>query len=393
MLKLSDITHKLQGQPMFQILAKTQELERQGKEILHFELGDPDFSTPSNIIAACYSSLKNGYTHYCPSSGLKELKEIAAEVTLRSRKFKPDINQLVVCPGANAGIFFAILCAVNPGNDVIVPNPSFVSYFSILRMLGINIVDVPLKEENNFRLNPNDVRDQITKKTRMIIINSPSNPTGSVMTKQEIKEIYNIAKEHDIYLLSDEIYARMIYEDKETSFSSPSIYDECKERTIIVNGFSKSFAMTGWRLGVITGPANLIEKMGLALETTLSCVAPFIQKAGIEALKGDQTEIFKMKDTYRNRRDVIFEGLNNIPLITCINPTGAFYAFPNITKTGLTSDEFTAFLLDKAGVAVSPGNIFGKYGEGFVRFSYVSSIENIKKALHKIKVAIKENIL
>jgi len=385
MKKLSDAAYKLEGQRMFQILAKAKELEKQGKEILHFELGDPDFNTPKNIVDAAVNALKIGDTHYVPSSGLLELKTAAAEVTLKSRGFKPDINQLLVCPGANVMIYYAAACVVNPGEDVIVPDPGFVSYYSILKFIGINIIRVPLYEKNEFRLNPDDVEKAITPKTRMIIINSPSNPTGAVMTKSDIRKIYNIAKKYDVYLLSDEIYARMIYKDANIPHYSPSNYDHCKDRTIIVNGFSKSYAMTGWRLGVATGPSEVITKMALLLETTTSCVSPFIQRAGIEALKGDQTPIIEMMNSFKERRDIIVKGLNTLPGVTCLTPHGAFYVFPNITKTGYTSEEFTDIMLSKAGVALAPGPIFGNYAEGYVRLCYANSIETINKAIERMR--------
>jgi len=385
MKRLSDAACRLEGQKMFQILARANELERQGKEILHFELGDPDFNTPQNIVEAACKSLKEGETHYAPSSGLLELKMGAADVTVRSRGFKPDLDQLLVTAGANVQIYYAVASAVNPGEEVIVPDPGFVSYFSILKFVGANPVRVPLFEKNEFKLNPNDVEKAITDKTRMIIINSPSNPTGAVMTENEIKRIYEIAKKNDVYLLSDEIYARMVYKEANTNHFSPSRYDSCRERTIVINGFSKSYAMTGWRLGVVTGPSDLISKMGLLLETTSSCVSPFIQKAGLEALYGDKEPVAKMMDEFRQRRDVIIEGLNSLPGVTCIKPKGAFYAFPNITKTGLTSEEFAERMLNEAGVALAPGPIFGENGEGYVRMCYCNSMENIKKAIGKMK--------
>lgn len=390
MKKLSDAAHKLEGQRMFQILAKARELERQGKEILHFELGDPDFNTPGNIVDAVVKALKNGDTHYAPSSGLPELKKAAADVTVRSRGFRPEPEQLLVCPGANVMIYYAAACVVNPGEEVIVPDPGFVSYFSILKFLGIKIVRVHLHEENEFRLNPDDVQKAITPRTRMIIMNSPSNPTGAVMTEDEIKELYEIAKQNDVYLLSDEIYARMIYEDTGIKHYSPSRYDHCKERTILVNGFSKSYAMTGWRLGVVTGPAEVISKMGLLLETTTSCVSPFIQRAGIEALKGNQEPIIKMVGEFRKRRDIIVKGLNSLPGVTCLKPQGAFYVFPNIKGTGLTSEEFAELMLSQAGVALAPGTIFGENGEGYVRLCYANSIETINKAIERMRIVLEE---
>lgn len=390
MKNLSDAAHKLDGQKMFQILTKASELEKQGKEILHFELGDPDFNTPGNVVDVAIKALKNGDTHYAPSSGLLELKEAAADVTVRSRGFHPEPEQLLICPGANVIIYYAAACIVNPGEEVIVPDPGFVSYFSILKFLGIKIVRVHLHEENEFRLTPDDVLKAITPKTRMIIMNSPSNPTGAVMTEDEVRELYEIAKKHDVYLLSDEIYARMIYEDAGTRHYSPSRYDHCKERTIIVNGFSKSYAMTGWRLGVAMGPVEVISKMGLLLETTTSCLSPFIQRAGIEALKGNQELIIEMVQEFRKRRDAIVKGLNSLPGVACLKPKGAFYVFPNIKKTGLTSEEFAELMLTQAGVALVPGPIFGENGQGYVRLCYTNSIETINKAIERMRMVLEK---
>jgi len=370
---------------MFQILAKTKVLERQGRDILHFELGDPDFNTPPNIVDVVIKSLKDGDTHYAPSSGILELKEAAADVTFRSRGFRPDLDQILVCPGANIIIYYAVACTVNPGEEVIVPDPGFVSYFSVLKFLGAKIVRIPLREENGFRLDPDDIAKAITPNTRMIIMNSPSNPTGAVMTQGEIERTYEIAMKKDLYILSDEIYARMVFEDKNIKHFSPSHYDHCKDRTIILNGFSKSYAMTGWRLGVATGPADLIAKMALMLETTSSCVSPFIQKACVEALRGSQEPIMKMVQEFRERRDVLVEGLNRLPNISCVKPQGAFYAFPNISKTGWTSEEFTDVMLSETGVALAPGPIFGEYAEGFVRICYANSMENIREALKRMQ--------
>jgi len=385
MKRISDAANKLEGQRMFQILAKANELEREGKEIIHFEIGDPDFETPKNIVEACCESLREGDTHYINSSGLMEFKKVAADITEKSRNFKPDLNQILVTAGANVQIFYAIACTTNPGEEVIIPDPSFVSYNSIIKFLGVKPVKVPLHEYNDFRLNPEDVEKAITDKTRLIIINSPSNPCGSVMTQEETKKLFEIAEKQDIYLLSDEVYARMIYPDSETGFFSPSIYDQCKRRTLIAHSFSKSYAMTGWRIGAITGPADLIAKMSLLLETTSSCVSPFIQKAAIEALRGSQKPIEEMVEEFRKRRDVMVEGLNEIPGVKCIKPKGAFYVFPNIRKTGLTSEEFSDLMLEKAGVAICPGNFFGEQGEGYVRLCYANSIENIKRGIDLIK--------
>jgi aspartate/methionine/tyrosine aminotransferase len=386
MKKLSDASHQLEGQKMFQILEIANELKAKGRNILHFELGDPDFNTPVCVASAGVNAILEGNTHYAPSGGLKELKEAAQEVTLRSRGFKPHLDQLLVTAGANVQVYYAIACTVNPGDEVIVPDPGFVSYFSILKFIGAKIIRIPLKEENGFRLNPEDVEKAITPKTRLIIMNSPSNPTGSVMTQQEVSDMYQIARVNDLYLISDEIYARMVYEARHYS---PSKWDSCFHRVIMVNGFSKSYAMTGWRLGVCTGPPEVIEKMRLLLETTSSCVSPFIQKAGIEALKGSQVETMDMIQTFRERRDLMVDGLNSLPGITCSKPQGAFYVFPNITGTGMSSDLFAECMISHADVALAPGTIFGEHGEGFIRMSYAnSSKEIIKKAIEKMRYAL-----
>ena len=388
MKHLSLAAYNVEGQPMFKLLDKVQQLERSGRQILHFELGEPNFDTPSNIIEAACRALKSGETHYTSSMGLYAFREAVQQTTELSRGFKPDIDQILVTPGANAIIYLAISCLVNPGEEVIVPDPGFPTYFSAIKYCGAVPVTVPLYESNKFRMDPDDLRKRITSKTRLIILNSPSNPTGAVMTPEEIDEVARIAEEHDIYLVSDEIYARMVF-DGENRFHTPARLDKCRERTIIINGFSKAFAMTGWRLGVAIGPKEVIEKMGLVVQTIVSCVPSFIQFAGIEAIKGDQTRIVEMMDEYRQRRDVLVEGLNNIPPIKCVTPEGALYAFPNISGTGMSSEEFADFALEKAGVALLPGNNFGLSGEGYVRLCYVNTLENIKLAVEKLAHAIK----
>lgn len=389
MKHLSIAALNVEGQPMFKVLDKVQKLERSGREIFHFELGEPNFNTPPNIIEAACQALKSGETHYTSSMGLYAFREVIQQTTEISRGFKPDIGQVLVTPGANAIIYLAVSCLVNPGEEVIVPDPGFPTYYSAIKYCGAIPVTVPLHESNQFRMNPDDLRRRITPKTRLIILNSPSNPTGAVMSPEEIDEVARIAEEHDIYLLSDEIYARMVF-DGENRFHTPARLDQCKERTIIINGFSKAFAMTGWRLGVAIGPKEVIEKMGLVVQTIVSCVPPFVQLAGIEAIKGDQTLIAEMMSEYQQRRDILVKGLNNIPGIKCVKPEGALYAFPNISGTGMTSDEFADFALEKAGVALLPGNNFGEYGEGFVRLCYVNTLANIECAIEKLANAIKE---
>jgi len=382
---ISKIAKHLQGQKMFQILAAGKELEKKGINVIHLEIGDPDFDSPPNVIEAACRALNEGHTHYAISAGLEDFRLTAANVTRRSRGFLPSINQILVTPGANIQLYLVIACTVNPGEEVIITDPCFVSYTSIIEMCGAKAVKVPLRESNQFRVDPEDIKKAITKNTRLLIINSPHNPTGSVMTKDDVEAIYKIAEEADIYLLSDEVYGRMIYSDEENKFYSPSIYDECKERTIIAHSFSKSYAMTGWRIGAVTGPEDLVGRMTLLLETITSCVPPFLQIAGIEAMSGSQKYVDQMISTYRKRRNLIVDGLNTVKGINCLLPGGAFYAFPNIKDTGMTSEEFSEYLLTQAGVATCPGNYFGEFGEGYVRFCFANSEANIIEAINRMK--------
>ncbi len=381
--RLSDAAELLQGQPMFKILAEIKERERKGQDFVHFEIGDPDFSTPKNIVDAACNALRNGYTHYSESMGDFDFRETIALNNIKSRGFKPDISQVLVAPGANILIYYAVRCLVNPGEDVIVQDPCFPTYLSVFNFCGVNPVRVPLKEENDFRLNPDDLRKAITPKTRLIILNSPHNPTGSVMKEDELREVAKIALEKGIYLYLDEIYSRLNY--GEIPFFSPSIIDECKERLIVANGFSKGFAMTGWRLGTCIGPSEVMAKMGLLLQTTSSCVSSFIQKAGIAAITEDQSEVLKMINTYKERRNILVDGLNSIDGISCLKPAGAFYVFPNIKQTGMDSKTFAFELLRNAGVGVCPGNDFGEAGEGYIRLCYATSTERILEGIKRIK--------
>lgn len=369
---------------MFKLLAKVQEMERLGHSIVHFEIGDPDFATPQNITEAACRSLRNGETHYTNSMGLMDMRLEVARTTELSRGFKPDVSQILITPGANIVIYYAILCLVNAGEEVIVPNPGFPTYYSAIRLCDVLPAEVPLREANEFRMNPDDVAAKITDKTRLIIINSPQNPTGAVMTREELDSIFDLAKRHDIYLLCDEVYSRMIY-DETYKFYSPSTRDGCKTHTILTNGFSKAFAMTGWRIGAVIGPENVIEKMGLLLQTTSSCVSPFIQRAAIEAINGPQEEVRRMMQEYRQRRDLLVNGLNKLPGVRCLFPGGAFYTFANIKETGMDDVTFAERALKEAGVALLPGSSFGAGGSGFVRLCYAVSMENITEGLNRLR--------
>lgn len=381
MKSLSIASLNIDGQPMFKYLDRAKQLEAQGREMIHMEIGDPDFNTPENVKSAAIESILDNETHYCSSYGLTEFREAVRIATERSRGFKPDLDQVLITPGANIAMFYAIFCLVDPGFEVIVPDPGFATYYSTIKMCGAVPIRIPLKEENEFRMSPDDIEAAITDRTRLIIINSPHNPTGSVMTPAEIERVYMIAKKHNVYIFSDEIYSRMNYNT--TTFSSPSTYDQCKEYVILSNGFSKSFAMTGWRLGTLIGPKEIIERMSALLQTTSSCVSPFIQRAGIEAIEGPQTDVTSMMAEFRFRRDILVNGLNKIPGFRCLTPGGAFYVFPNIEGTGLSAEEVCEELLNE-GVVTLPGTCFGEAGKGYIRLCYANSEENIWKALEII---------
>lgn len=370
---------------MFQVLDKVQKLERQGKKIYHFELGEPNFNTPSNISQKAITSILDGDTHYSNSFGKFKLREAIAETTLTSRGFRPDINQILVTPGANSIIFMLFSIVLEEGDEIIIPDPGFPTYLSAANLFKIKIKKIPIREKNNFGLDFNELEKLVTNKTKIIVLNSPSNPTGGIISVETLKKVAHLCDQKNIYLLSDEIYSRMRYDKSEYKFYSPSLFDECKKNTIIINGFSKAFAMTGWRVGVAIGPEEIIKKMGLFLETTVSCVPPFIQEAAYEAITGDQNEQTNMMIEYKKRRDLLVSGLNSFKSISCNNPMGAIYTFANIKKTNLTSDEFVIKALNDCGVAALPGNNFGERGEGYVRFSFVRSIDEINEALLLLK--------
>jgi aspartate aminotransferase len=375
----------IQGQPMFKVIDKVKRLEAQGRNIVHLEIGDPDFTTPQHIIAAAQKSLDLGETHYGSSWGLADFIQTMRQATFKSRGFLPDEDQVLVTPGANISIFYSIFCLVNPRQEVLVPNPGFPTYLSSISMCGAHAVPYPLHDKNGFRMRAEDIEPLITPRTRLLIINSPQNPTGAITEPEHLKEIYRLAEKHDLYIYSDEIYSRMVYEDGE--FFSIASLDQARERVILSNGFSKTFAMTGWRLGSVIGPKLVLERMMMLLQTTSSCVPTFVQRAGIAAIAGDQSPVVEMMTAYKKRRNLLVKGLNTIPGIQCHLPGGTFYAFPNISSFGLTSEEFAKVMLEKAGVAMLPGSNFGAQGEGFVRMVYASSEPNIQMALDRMAEA------
>lgn len=370
------------GAGIFNVLAKAKALEREGKKILHFEIGQPDFNTPEHVKDAAKQALDDNFTGYVASSGIQELKLQIQEEVLKTRGFKPSLNQIIVLPGANPGIYYALRSIVErPGEDIIYPDPGFPTYGAVVHYLQAGNKALSLKEKNEFRMNPNDVENLVTANTKAVIINSPQNPTGSVMKSEEIDRIAELSEKHGFYILTDEIYSKMTYDEK---FHTPSIHDQCKERTIILDGVSKSYSMTGWRLGWAIAPELIVDRIGLLISMGVSCTTSFVQKGGIAALKGPQDSIKSNMEAFRNRRDTIVKGLNQVKGFSCLKPEGAFYVFPNITQTGFSSQECADHML-KNGVCGLPGTIFGPSGEGYLRFSYATSIEVIKEGIEKLK--------
>jgi len=372
----------------FLVFAMAKEIEKTGARVVHFEMGEPDFDTPEHIKEAARKALASGYTHYTAAPGMLELRQAIAEYV--SNDFDVDIDpekEVIVMPGAKPGIFTGILATVNPGDEVIMPNPAFPIYESVVNLVKAKPVPIPLKEKNDFRLSPADVARKVTKKTKLLILNSPHNPCGSTLMKNEFEELAEIAKKHNLWVISDEIYSKIIYQGQHHSMLSvPGM----KERTILVHGFSKTYAMTGWRLGYSIGNAQVIANMSKLQVNIASCAAAFSQIAGIEALRGPQDSVGQMVREYLKRRDAIVQALNSIKGFSCKTPTGAFYAFPNIKKTGMKSRELMEFLLNKAHVASVHGTAFGRYGEGYLRFSYATSLENIKEGMERVRAAVEE---
>ena len=373
----------------FEVLAKAKALEKQGKDIVHLEIGEPDFDTPKNIKEAATRALNAGYTHYTPSSGLPEVKQVIAEYISKTRKLDVKPEEVVVTPGAKPVMFFSMLSLVSPGDEVMYPNPGFPAYEALIKFVEAKPVPIPLREENEFSFDPEYVKEKITKKTKMIVLNSPENPTGGIIPREDLKVLADcLENRDDVFVLSDEIYSKIVYEGKSESISQ---FPGMKEKTIILDGFSKTYAMTGWRLGYGVMRKDLAGKMAQLMTNSNSCTNAFVQLAGVEALKGPQTELEKMVAEFRKRREVIVDGLNKIVGITCTKPHGAFYAFPNITGTGMNSRKLGDQLLQNAGVAVLPGISFGEYGEGYLRLSFANSVENIKKALDRIEKSLKKH--
>ncbi|MFY9676644.1 MAG: pyridoxal phosphate-dependent aminotransferase [Terriglobales bacterium] len=381
-LHLARRMSRLGTETAFEVLNRARALEKQGKEIVHLEIGEPDFDTPANVVEAGVNALRKGWTHYGPSAGLPELRQTIADYVSRTRHIPVSSDEVVVVPGGKPIIFFTILALIDEGDEVIYPNPGFPIYESMINYVGGHAVPIPLREERDFSVDVKELASLINDRTRLIILNSPHNPTGGTLTKHDVLAIADAIGDRNIMVLSDEIYSRLIFEGEDFSIASVPGF---KDRTIILDGFSKTYAMTGWRMGYGVMRADLATQVARLMTNSNSCTASFTQVAGIEALKGDQSSVDAMNAEFKHRRDVFVAGLNKIKGFSCRVPKGAFYTFPNITKTGWPSKKLADALLEEAGVACLSGTAFGEYGEGYLRFSVANSLENLNKALARIE--------
>ena len=384
-MNFADRMDRLGTESAFEVLAKAKGLEAQGRDIVHLEIGQPDFITPANICEAAFKAMKDGHTGYGPSAGLLEFREVIAEHISETRGVEIHPDEVTVTPGAKPIIFFTILALVNEGDEVIYPNPGFPIYESVIDFIDGKAIPLSLREEVNFRFRIEDLEASISDRTKLLIINSPQNPTGGTSAKSDLEAIAELAIKHNFYVLTDEVYSRILYEGVHDSLISlPGM----KERTILLEGHSKTYAMTGWRLGYGIAPTELADKITQLTINSNSCTATFTQFAGIEALKGPQDFVHEMVTEFRKRRDAIVDGLNAIEGVSCIKPLGAFYVFPNVSQLPLSCQDLSDYLLEDAGVAVLPGTAFGKYGDGYLRLSYANSLENIREALARMDSAI-----
>jgi aspartate/methionine/tyrosine aminotransferase len=381
-LRLAERMSRLGTETAFEVLNRARALERQGNDIIHLEIGEPDFDTPENIIDAGADALRAGWTHYGPSAGLPDLREaIAAEVS-RSRGVHVSADEVVVVPGGKPIIFFSILALIDEGDEVIYPNPGFPIYESMIRYVGGHALPIQLREQKDFGLDVEELAGMITDRTKLIILNSPHNPTGGVLSKRDIEQIAEAIGDRNVMVLSDEIYSRLIFEGKHHSIMAEPGF---KERTILLDGFSKTYAMTGWRMGYGVMRADLAAHIARLMTNSNSCTASFTQVAGVEALRGDQSSVEQMRTEFQQRRDMFVAGLNRIKGFSCRMPKGAFYVFPNIIGTAWKSKALADALLEEAGVACLSGTSFGEFGEGYLRFSIANSMDNLKIALQRIE--------
>ena len=372
-------------------IRKLFDLAQNRKDIISFGIGEPDFITPDHVRDAAKRAIEEGYTHYTPNAGFADLREALAKKLVNFNHITSKPEEVLVTSGGTQALFTAFYTLMNPGDELVVPDPGLLIYGSQVIIAGGNPVFIPIREKNNFQIDPDELRKLITTKTKAILLNSPSNPTGMIIKKEVLEEIAFIAKENDLFVISDELYEDILFDGRE--HLSIASFPEMKERTISIFGFSKSYAMTGWRIAYLTCPEFLIKEMIKIQQNTAVCPNSVTQRAVLHGLQNPQetkTSIERMRAGYQERRDVILKGLNEIDGFECLTPEGAFYAFPNITRTGTSSDDLSIYLLDKCGVVAVPGNAFGQYGEGYLRFSFATSVDMIKKGIERIKKGIKD---
>jgi aspartate/methionine/tyrosine aminotransferase len=383
--QLASRMDRLGTETAFEVLVRAKALEAQGRDVVHLEIGEPDFDTPENIVDAGATALHEGWTHYGPAAGIPDLREAIASYVNGSRGTSFEADQVIVMPGGKPVMFFVMLALLERGDEAIFPDPGFPIYQSMIDFSGATAVPIPLREENGFRLDVDELASLMSDRTKLLIINSPANPTGGVLERAHLEAIAELAVKHDVTVLSDEIYSELLYEGEHISIATMPGMDE---RTIILDGFSKTYAMTGWRLGYGLFPHDLVAPIAKLMVNSVSCTSMAVQRAGLEALTGPQDAVAEFRDAFRKRRDLIVDGLNAIEGITCLRPKGAFYAFPNITGTGRSSREFADLLLNEHGVAALAGTSFGAAGEGYLRLSYATSEVNLQKALGRIADAV-----
>jgi aspartate aminotransferase len=383
-MKLAERMSRIGVESAFDVLVRARALEAQGRNVVHLEIGEPDYPTPPHIVEAAKQALDEGYTHYGPSAGLPELRESIAAYVSRTRGIAVGPQNVSVVPGGKPIIFFPMLALLEPGDEVIYPNPGFPIYESMIRFLGATPVPMPLEESRGFSFDLDLFRDRLTARTKLVILNSPQNPTGGVIPREDLNAIADLVRDRDLMILSDEIYGRIFYGEPPASITEfPGMLD----KTIILDGFSKTYAMTGWRMGYGVMPVWLVDAVSKLMVNSNSCTASFTQRAGLAALCGSQACVTEMVAEFARRRDAFCAGLNEIPGFRCPIPGGAFYAFPNVTGTGMDSKALADFLLYEAGVACLDGGCFGEYGKGYIRFSYANSLENLREAVARIRQA------
>ena len=376
---------RLGTESAFEVLARARALEAQGRKVIHLEIGEPDFDTPRHIVDAAADALRAGFTHYVAAPGLPEVREAIGQFFGRTGRGEYPADRVVITPGAKPIMFFTIMALCGEGDEVLYPNPGFPMYESIIAFAGATPVAVPLREQNEFRMDPDEVASLVTDRTKLLVVNSPHNPCGSMLTRREVESLAELALRHNLFVLSDEVYWATKYGGQHTSIAA---LDGMADRTILLDGCSKTFAMTGWRLGFAGLPTSLVEPVTRLIINSVSCTSAFSQRAILAAVTGPWDPIQAMVDEFNKRRDVIVEGLNRIPGISCLEPGGAFYVFPNVKELGKPSGDVAAFLLSEAGVACLAGTAFGAEGEGYLRFSYANSIEAIREALDAIETAL-----